>query len=335
MKSVFNNYGNLIVFILALLMLGFSGKVSSQDKKKEKKIMIVTADAEKGKGDIEKKIEIKANEDGTLNYKEWVNGELVKDEKITEDELKDMQAGEEDGVRVFCSPDSNKKMIWIEKEEDQIVDVEELLDKMEDILIDLNEDIDVDKVMVEMNEKLHELNIELKEKIDLSDVDGLLEDLHKQNNHFVYKFKDIDGDTSMTIGDEEIVIMKKIPDDTDVIEDKEIRKVHKIIIIKKECKIEDFDETSPVTVQNDLKLSDLKFFPNPNDGNFTVEFSNPKGKPVSIVVYDLNGKVLFKEDIIGEKNISRKLDVNIPEKGTYILRIEQNNKALSKKLIIF
>jgi len=109
---------------------------------------------------------------------------------------------------------------------------------------------------------------------------------------------------------------------------------------KKELKagntrIEPMDNYAPIEAKSKtLELADLAFFPNPNQGKFTVSFNNESTKTIDITVKDLTGKELYANKIKGLGMVKEQIDISENSSGIYILTIAQGNKSLSKKLLV-
>ena len=76
-----------------------------------------------------------------------------------------------------------------------------------------------------------------------------------------------------------------------------------------------------------LDINDIAFYPNPSNGNFSINNSN---KIYSIEVYSITGQKIFEE-----KN-STKAEITLPNsaKGTYLVRVTVDSNSVIKKLII-
>jgi len=78
--------------------------------------------------------------------------------------------------------------------------------------------------------------------------------------------------------------------------------------------------------------SDFSIFPNPSNGNITIKNSGIALDKVEIS--DLNGRIVFNQDLNGIKedkalNLSSKLS-----SGMYLMTLTSNNASTVKKLII-
>ena len=86
-----------------------------------------------------------------------------------------------------------------------------------------------------------------------------------------------------------------------------------------------------------LILNDIKIFPNPNNGEFSIQIKNTESLAKSLIINVLNtqGQVILNEKINNTQNeINENIYLKNPTKGIYILRISDGEKYLSRKLII-
>jgi|GEM_PF-2789271 len=115
----------------------------------------------------------------------------------------------------------------------------------------------------------------------------------------------------------------------------------RVIIIVEDIDIspEELDEINTkadpkVSVNNDLSLNDLRFFPNPNDGRFELSFSTADRGDLSVVIYDALGEKVYYEmlgDFSGD--YANAIDISNRPAGSYFLQFIQNGKTYSKKLV--
>lgn len=86
---------------------------------------------------------------------------------------------------------------------------------------------------------------------------------------------------------------------------------------------------------NQLQAEDLKFFPNPSDGNFSLEFKLKTTGTTTVSLMDASGKEIINETIEDFTGLyNRHFDITAKAKGTYLLRIQQGDKWLHKKLVV-
>lgn len=84
-----------------------------------------------------------------------------------------------------------------------------------------------------------------------------------------------------------------------------------------------------------LKLDNFEVYPNPSEGKVNIKFHSPSDNEMTLKVVDVNGKVIYTEDlkpVNGDYNKS--LELQNAKNGVYILRIEQDGKISSEKIIM-
>jgi hypothetical protein len=266
-------------------------------------------------GDVEENVIIEENGDkikiiveegkgGDKNVKKYVNGEEV---EISDDEFE----------RVELEMDGEHIKIEIAGEELS----KELEEAMKELKIEMHQlDVDLEKIMEDIDINIEHMTTEEgdreKQKVIIQ-VEGEMEDLHEEmkelmndfdHNHFKEMHKDIrihSDDEDFTL-----VIVTENLDDEDAIESA----IRKEIVVSKD---------------------ELKLYPNPNEGNFTIEFEQPEKLQTKIEVVNSEGKVVFKEKL-GKFSGKYKKELNLKEhgSGTYIVNIHKGDKISKHKIVI-
>ncbi|MEX0273519.1 MAG: T9SS type A sorting domain-containing protein [Flavobacteriaceae bacterium] len=72
----------------------------------------------------------------------------------------------------------------------------------------------------------------------------------------------------------------------------------------------------------------FKLYPNPTYETTVYIESGEKG-PKEIMIYDVFGELVLSDRILGEA-----LDISSLSPGVYVLRMAQNNKATTRKLVV-
>ena len=110
------------------------------------------------------------------------------------------------------------------------------------------------------------------------------------------------------------------------------------VMVRTTVKIEDAEpaneKAAPKKEKNELKLEGLNFYPNPNNGRFTIDFEAEGKQPVIIRINDMNGKEVYREEVKPNGRHSAQVDITSEGKGTYILNLQQGKKSTSKKIVI-
>jgi len=83
-----------------------------------------------------------------------------------------------------------------------------------------------------------------------------------------------------------------------------------------------------------LTLKSLNYYPNPNEGEFTLAFAGSK-KPVIVRVLDNKGNMRLEKNIENfDGNFNEVINLKHLDKGSYLLQIFQQGKAISKKVVL-
>ncbi|MCC7331228.1 MAG: T9SS type A sorting domain-containing protein [Flavobacteriales bacterium] len=83
----------------------------------------------------------------------------------------------------------------------------------------------------------------------------------------------------------------------------------------------------PTSIISNNIVTDFSIYPNPNNGNFTIDVGNFEN--VTIEIYNISGQLILKELLL--KSIT---PINLKEnpKGVYFVKIATDNKAIVRKI---
>lgn len=93
-------------------------------------------------------------------------------------------------------------------------------------------------------------------------------------------------------------------------------------------------DNSKLTQDRSLQLTDFKAYPNPTQGQVTVEF---RGAPVATTVsfFDLAGRQLFCEEMNAfNGRYSQQFDLSAYAKGAIIIRVQQGDKYYTDQMMV-
>ncbi len=287
-------------------------------------IRIETDDENIEDGDIKKEevqIICKMDEEGNMVAKKIVNGKEV---ELTEEELENMKMHHHVGAH----GDKNKKvMIMIDDEEMDMDDLhKDLMEKVHMELKDLDIDIDLgshmnkDSLMKVIHEEMEKLHGEMGE------MKVIVKELKAEGND--------DG------GQEKLVIIKdgekmewnsKDGENVFVEIEADGEEDFTIVIVTEGV---DKDEVDRSTSISDPEV-DFNVFPNPSNGVFTLKFDQKNKAKTAIEITDLQGKVVFEEDL-GKVSgdINKKIDISNHGKGVYLINLISGKNKASKRVIV-
>lgn len=81
-------------------------------------------------------------------------------------------------------------------------------------------------------------------------------------------------------------------------------------------------------------LKDFKLYPNPNTGNFNVEFNSETSNDINIAIYDISGRQIFNKVYPNTGGFLQNLQLNNVQSGVYLVNINDGDKKEIRKIII-
>lgn len=81
-------------------------------------------------------------------------------------------------------------------------------------------------------------------------------------------------------------------------------------------------------------LTDFALFPNPNNGNFTIQFSSQSSNDVNVTVHDLRGRQVFTKSFQNNGLFNQDLNLNNVSSGIYLVTVQDGNKKEVKKIVV-
>ena len=90
-----------------------------------------------------------------------------------------------------------------------------------------------------------------------------------------------------------------------------------------------------VGISEQSGLNGISFYPNPNDGLFTVNVASSTISEMKIDIFDLQGRIIYSEMMNGIiSGFSKEINLNGIANGAYYIRFSSKNSTATEKLII-
>lgn len=94
-----------------------------------------------------------------------------------------------------------------------------------------------------------------------------------------------------------------------------------------------------INVQNTLSVAEnelegFAIWPNPTNGNFTVNFTSTSTEKVTIDVFDIRGRAILTKTYTATTNFRQELNMSSAAAGMYMVRVNDGEKTSIKKLIV-
>jgi hypothetical protein len=87
-----------------------------------------------------------------------------------------------------------------------------------------------------------------------------------------------------------------------------------------------------IQTYNDIREEDIRIYPNPTSGQFTVELFNSVQTIENIYIYNISGQIIYNTENINKNTIS--LNLQKVQSGVYIIKLKINNNYFFKKLVV-
>lgn len=92
------------------------------------------------------------------------------------------------------------------------------------------------------------------------------------------------------------------------------------------------DDQNEYFVEESIAETQMKIYPNPTKGMLRVDFGAvPENNAISIVIYDMQGRMVFSNRTDGESSLP--IDLTSRPNGIYIMKVRIGNKETSWKII--
>jgi hypothetical protein len=87
-------------------------------------------------------------------------------------------------------------------------------------------------------------------------------------------------------------------------------------------------------VEEETSNNTFQVYPNPNNGSFSLKMTNLKGKNAQISVLDLNGRLLYQQNVLlNNTSLESSIELNIAN-GMYLLLLQTEENSYQRKLVI-
>lgn len=88
--------------------------------------------------------------------------------------------------------------------------------------------------------------------------------------------------------------------------------------------------------QSSVSGLDMELYPNPADQGFYISINSAVKSPLSVRLYDLNGSLVFRSEMVMEQAVSGDIyiDASSLEKGVYLVKVQTEGALLVRRLVI-
>lgn len=90
---------------------------------------------------------------------------------------------------------------------------------------------------------------------------------------------------------------------------------------------------SPLEIEKNT-FSDFVIYPNPNTGNFNVQFNGSSSNKVNVTVYDVRGRIIFNHTYANQTVFNQSIQLNDVQSGVYLLNVSDGGRKEVRKIIV-
>ncbi|HOZ73890.1 MAG TPA: M12 family metallo-peptidase [Flavobacterium sp.] len=85
---------------------------------------------------------------------------------------------------------------------------------------------------------------------------------------------------------------------------------------------------------SDYEFENFAIYPNPNKGNFTVQFESRSGNKINIAVHDMSGRKIFDKHYNNNGLFAQDLQLDNAQAGVYLVSITDGSKKTVKRIVV-
>ena len=81
-------------------------------------------------------------------------------------------------------------------------------------------------------------------------------------------------------------------------------------------------------------ISNLAIYPNPNNGNFNIQFTSNSSNEINVGVHDMRGREIFTNKYSNNGLFNENLQLSNVQSGIYLVTIQDGSSKVTKKIVI-
>ncbi|MEW5677521.1 reprolysin-like metallopeptidase [Flavobacterium enshiense] len=95
-----------------------------------------------------------------------------------------------------------------------------------------------------------------------------------------------------------------------------------------------YTQLTPVLANETFGLENFNLYPNPNKGNFNVQFTSNSSNEIKIGVHDLRGRLVFENNFQNTGTFNQNVTLNNVQSGIYIVTVQDGERKEVKKIVV-
>ena len=86
--------------------------------------------------------------------------------------------------------------------------------------------------------------------------------------------------------------------------------------------------------EENFSISNLAIYPNPNNGNFNIQFTSNSSNEINVGVHDMRGREIFTNKYSNNGLFNENLQLSNVQSGIYLVTIQDGSSKVTKKIVI-
>lgn len=332
-RSVFNKFLNIGGLMVLLLIVNVSAPLLAQDENIRESQSVSISHTEDGKVKL-KVIQKKGNDETTFektydSYEDMQNDPDLEKYGVGKNALSFGLGGSKPQFFLHNGPGQG---FWDDEEFDMspFMDMQERMKEMMKGFsgnfafgFDDGQMMDLDSLVHKFDFRTDNGRFFLNGE-EITDIDSLRDAMKDQFQNFQFDF-DMDGWDPSNFG----AWTYHNDEDSD-----DVRVITRAKVMIRSAREEDKKAVGTENMES-LELRDISFYPNPSDGRFDVELDSKSDAPVHVIIVDSDGNEVYNRVGTPENGqYDFRVDLTGEGKGIFVMKLVQNDKALTKRLVI-
>ena len=85
---------------------------------------------------------------------------------------------------------------------------------------------------------------------------------------------------------------------------------------------------------NVITISDVVIYPNPNNGNFNIQFTSTSGNEIKVNVHDVRGREIYAKSFTNNGLFNENLQLDTVQSGVYLVTVQDGSRKVVKKIVV-
>jgi hypothetical protein len=80
-------------------------------------------------------------------------------------------------------------------------------------------------------------------------------------------------------------------------------------------------------------IQDFSLYPNPNNGDFNIQFNSTSNEPITLSVFDIRGRQIYANTYSNNGFFNENIQLNNLQSGVYLVKVKDGKNEVIKKFI--